>query len=251
MANIGIDIGSQNTKVAILEAGKILALAKVPTGFDQQVSVRKAIKLGLDKAGIDMPASAQIRVTGIGRKAVPDISTNEINETMSAAKGAFFHFPSARVVIDAGAENVTVMKVNEQMRVLDFATNDKCAAGAGSFVESMTKALGTSIDDFAKSALQRTEKININAQCVIFAESEVVSLVHSGASPADISGAIHEAIADRISALVRRVGLEKDVVVMGGMANNVGFIDALEKALDVNVLVATDPEYACAIGAAL
>ena len=251
MPNLGIDIGAANTKVAVVENHSILALASEPTGFDQVASAEAAIKSALQKARINKESLKQIKATGVGRKAISHITPDEVNEIASAAKGAHFLFPSARTVIDAGAEEVRAVSLGGEGKIKDFAINEKCAAGAGSFTETMAKALEMPLEEFAKAALQSSKKISMNAQCAIFAESEVVSLIHSGFSKADISRAVHDAIADRISAVARRVGLEKDIALIGGMANNVGFVDALKRALDMNVLVLPDPEYASAIGAAV
>jgi len=251
MPKLGIDVGAQNTKVAILENSSVLALASMPTGFDQVGSAEAAIKLALEKANVDRQSIQQIRATGAGRKAVSSITPNEVTEVASAAKGAYFLSNSARTVIDAGAEEARAMLLDNSGKIKDFAINEKCAAGAGSFTEAMAKALEISLEELTKLALQSDRKIPMNAQCVIFAESEVVSLIHSGYTKADISKAIHDSIADRISAVARRVGLEKEVVLIGGMGNNVGFVDALKRALSMDVFVPPDPEYVSAIGAAI
>ena len=251
MPNLGIDIGAANTKVAIIDDSNILALASAPTGFDQAASAEAAIKLALEKAKIDRQSLKLIRATGAGRKAVPNITTAEINEFFSAAKGARLLFNSARTVIDAGAEEARAVRLDGNGKVRDFAINEKCAAGAGAFTEAMAKALEISLDELTKISLQSSKKIPMNAQCVIFAESEVVSLIHAGISKADISRAVHDSIADRISAVARRVGLEKDVVLIGGMGKNVGFVDALKRTLNMDVLVPADAEYVSAVGAAI
>lgn len=251
MPKLGIDIGAQNTKVAVVDNGSILALTTVPTGFDQLASAESAIKLAIDKAKIERWSLGEIKITGAGKKSVPSITSAEINEIASAAAGARFFFPSVRTIIDAGAEEVRAVSLDSDGKIRDFAVNEKCAAGAGSFTEAMAKALEMPPDEFAKVSLQGTKKIPMNAQCAIFAESEVVSLIHSGATRADISRAVHDSIADRISAVARRVGLEKDVVIIGGMAKNAGFVDALKRALSMDIIVPPDPEYVSAIGAAI
>lgn len=251
MPNLGIDIGAENTKVAIIEDSTILTLATVPTGFDQLASAEAAIGLALERVGLNRDSIKRIRLTGVGRKAVSEITEDEVNEINAAAKGAYYFFNTARTVIDAGAEEVRAIRLDDGGKVREFAINEKCAAGAGTFTEAMAAALETSLEEFAKAALQSTKKIPMNAQCAIFAESEVVSLIHSGASRADISRAVHDGIAERISAVARRLGLEKDIVLIGGMGNNAGFVSALRRILNMDVLVPKNPEYASAIGAAI
>jgi len=205
----------------------------------------------LQKAKITRDDLKQIRVTGSGRGDVTNITTDEINEIFAAAKGAYFFVPSARIVIDCGAEEVRGVKLDDKGNVKDSAVNERCAAGAGAFIETMAKALEISRDEFVERALRSTNKIPINAQCVIFAESEVVSLIHSGASREDISNAIHDAMAERISSLVMRLGMEKDVVIMGGLADNASFIKSMNRVLKTEVVVPPNPSYLGAIGAVL
>lgn len=251
MANIGIDVGAEYVKVAIVNNHSVLALANATTGVDQLASANEALKLALAKAKMDKKDIQQIKATGAGRKSVVSITKDEVNEAAAAAAGAIFFFPSAKTVIDAGAEEVRAVSMGDEGKVKDFAVNEKCAAGAGSFTESMAKALEISLDELAQGSLKSTKKIAMNAQCVVFAESEVVSLIHSGATVGDISRSVHDAIADRISAVARRVGLVKDLVLIGGMGRNAGFVDSLKKTLNMDVLVPSDPEYAGAIGAAV
>jgi benzoyl-CoA reductase subunit D len=99
--------------------------------------------------------------------------------------------------------------------------------------------------------LNSTQEIPMNAQCAVFAESEVVSLLHAKTPKADIARAVHDAIASRIISLVRKVGFEPDVVLIGGVAYNAGFVDSLKRGLECEILVPDDPEYVSAYGAAL
>jgi benzoyl-CoA reductase subunit D len=140
--------------------------------------------------------------------------------------------------------------VSSDGRVLDFAINEKCAAGTGTFVEAMSRALEVSLDEMSKITLQSTQDLSINAQCAVFGESEVVSLIHQKTPKPDIARAVMNAIAGRIASLARIVGLEKDVVMVGGMARNAGFVDSLKKNLEMDVRVPEDPDYIGALGAA-
>jgi benzoyl-CoA reductase subunit D len=154
-------------------------------------------------------------------------------------------------VLDVGAEEGRAIRCNEQGKVLDFALNEKCAAGAGAFTEAMSRALEVDIEALGPMSLESTQAIPMNAQCAVFAESEVVSLLHAKTPKEDIARAVHDAIASRIVSLARKVGFEPDVVLMGGLARNPGFVDSLERALDCRVSIPEDPEYTGAYGAAL
>ena len=124
---------------------------------------------------------------------------------------------------------------------MDFAINEKCAAGTGTFVEAMSRALEVSVDEMSKITLQSTQTLSTNAQCAVFGESEVVSLIHQKTPKPDIARAVMNAIAGRVASVARIVGLEKDVVMVGGMAKNAGFVDSLKKNIDMNVVVLGEP----------
>jgi benzoyl-CoA reductase subunit D len=251
MLTAGIDMGSKNIKVVILKDDKeILAQASVLGGIDQKASAEEALKAALQKAKAKRSDLKHIISTGVGRKAAP-YATRDVSEIAAATKGAHFLVPSARVVVDIGAEEGRAARCNGKGTVQDFAINEKCAAGAGSFVETMARALEVSTEEFAELSLKSKAVVPMNAQCIIFAESEVISLLHAKTPQVDISRAIHDGIADRVASMIRRVGIEKDLVLIGGVARNKGFIDALKRNLKVEIKVPEEPEYVSALGAAL
>lgn len=250
MITAGIDIGAKNSKVLILKDGQVLAKGMVLTGFDQRASAEEAFEAALKQAGISRDQIERIVATGVGKDEAP-YAEERITEVTAAAKGAVFLVPSARTVIDVGGEEGRALRCDESGRVIDFAINEKCAAGAGAFVEAMARALEVSLDEFAQISLKSEKTIPMNAQCAVFAESEVVSLIHAKVPKHDIARAVHDAIADRIISMTRRVGVEKDVVLVGGMARNVGFVDAMKRGLGMDVIVPEDPEFVGALGAAL
>ena len=248
MINAGIDIGGKDVKVLLLKDGQILAREKASGGFEPagvtEELLERAIKNARSKEDIE-----RIGVTGSGKKYAPPHEV-EITEIGAAAKGASFLIPSARTVIDSGAEDSRGIKCEGGV-VKDFATNDKCAAGAGAFTESMARALEVSLEEFGKIALQSTKTVPINAQCAVFAESEVVSLINSKVAKEDIAKAVNDALAERVVAMVKRIGVEKDVVVVGGLAKNPGYVEGLKQGFKTDVLVPEYPEFVGALGAAL
>jgi len=250
MTSAGIDCGSKMTKVVILRDGQVLAKSQTLTGFDQKEAVEKAVGEALRQAGLRLEELEGICATGAGRKVVP-YKNREITEVGAAAKAAVFLLPSARTVVDVGAEEGRSIKCDETGKVSDFAVNEKCAAGAGTFTEAMARALEVSLEEFGRLSLKSKQAVPMNAQCAVFAESEVVSLVHAKTPKEDIARAVHDAIANRITSMMRRVGIVKDVILIGGLALNPGFVDALKRDLDMEVHVPQDPEFAGALGAAL
>jgi bzd-type benzoyl-CoA reductase Q subunit len=129
--------------------------------------------------------------------------------------------------------------------------NDRCAAGAGAFIEAMTRALELKLEEMGALSLKADKAIPMNAQCVIFGESEVVTLIHQGTPKENIAKAVYDAMSDRISSMVRRLGINPDVALIGGVARDVGLVSSLKKNLRVDLFIPQDPEYAAALGAAL
>jgi benzoyl-CoA reductase subunit D len=174
-----------------------------------------------------------------------------VTEVGADARGVIHLFPEARTVIDVGAEEGRAIKVDARGKVVDFAINEKCAAGAGAFTEAMARALDVTLEELGPLSLQSTKAIPMNAQCAVFAESEVVSLVHAKTPKPDMARAIHDAIADRITSMVRRVGVEEKIALIGGVARNPGFVRSLEEDLSTKVLIPDVPQFVGAMGAAI
>jgi predicted CoA-substrate-specific enzyme activase len=247
----GIDVGAKNVHTVLIRDGDLVARAVVASGFDHAESAERGLTEAARIAGARREDIELVAATGAGRKALP-FAAEQPTEIAADARGAFDLFPQARTVIDVGADEARAIRLGEDGRVVDFATNEKCAAGAGAFVEAMSRALEMPLDEFAKASLDSTEIIPMNAQCTVFAESEVVSLIHANTPPADIARAVHDAMAGRVATMVRRIGVVDPVVLGGGAALNVGFVKSLAEALGgVDVYVLADAEYLGAHGAAL
>jgi benzoyl-CoA reductase subunit D len=250
MITVGIDMGSKTVKTLVLKDGEILGKTTESMELDRLKSAMAGYKSALEAAGVYPNDVDKIVATGIGRKVV-DWAHKGTTVVGCDARGAVELFPSAKMVIDIGANEARAIKCDETGKVIDFAVNEKCAAGSGAFVESMARAMQLSLEDFAKLSLESDKSISINAQCVIFAESEVVSLVHDETDREDICRAVHDAIASRIASMARRVRLEDNVALIGGAAYNIGLIGSLERELKVTFSVPEAPEYVGALGAAL
>jgi len=250
MITAGVDCGARTVKVLILKDGQALARETAITGFDQAASIEQAFQSALKRAGLSREDLRHITATGMGRSAVP-FAQSEVTEVTADAKAVVSLIPEARTVIDVGAEEGRAIRCEPDGRVKDFAVNEKCAAGAGTFVETMARTLELKLEEIGPLSLKSQQTIPMNAQCAVFAESEVVSLIHQGTAKEDIIRAVHEAMADRIAAMVRRVGIEEAVVAIGGVAYDIGFLRALQDELGIDVKVPEDPEFIGALGAAL
>jgi len=243
-------MGSKNVKVMVLKDSQILAKDLIPSGFDQKTATEKVFNNALQKASLSRGDIDHIVATGAGKDSAP-YANSEVSVVGADALGGNFLYPSARTVIDVGAETSRAVRCNEKGRMIDFVINEKCAAGSGTFIEAMARALEVKLEEIGPLSLKAKKTISMNAQCTIFAESEVVSLIHEKASKADIAKAIHDSIANRIASLARRLGIQGDVVLVGGVAKNVGFVNSLQKTLGVELLVPEEPEFVGALGAAL
>jgi len=250
MITAGIDVGALTTKVVLLKDGNILASSVVLTGESSSGAVTKAMDNALGLAGLTMGDVASIASTGIGKEEVP-YTAEQASEVVCVAKGAHFLYPTVGTVVDIGAESSRVVKCDSNGRASDFALNDKCAAGTGVFLSAMAKAMEVKLEDMGRLSLESKEDVEITAMCVVFAESEVVSQVHRRVKKIDILAGIHKSIATRVSGMTNRIGVNKDVVVIGGVARNIGVVKALERALGAEVLVPENPQIVGALGAAL
>ncbi|HEX9812193.1 MAG TPA: acyl-CoA dehydratase activase [Burkholderiales bacterium] len=262
MYTAGIDMGARSVKVVLLEELKVEGAPQLkwgvkqthimfPEDLDMDVAAEKVYGEALQAAGLTREQIGRVVATGTGRKQVK-FAQDSVTEVSAGARGAVFMCPSARTVIDVGAEEGRGIKAAPDGKVVDFAGNEKCAAGAGAFAESMSRALQLPLADFGAASLRSQKTIPMNAQCTVFAESEVVSLIHANTPKEDIAKAVLDAVASRVTAMARRVGIEEDVVLIGGMVHNPGFVQSLKNALGVEkVLLPEMPEYIGALGAAL
>jgi len=250
MITVGIDVGFLTTKAAISEGGKVIAFHEVLTGDSGREASAKAVKAALSSPAMDSKDIAKIVSTGAGKGDIP-YDGEQATEMLCDVKGALYYFPLAKTVIDMGAECVRVIRCGPTGRVLDFGLNDKCAAGAGIFLDVIAKALEIDLVDIGPLSLQGKEDIDITATCSVFAESEVVGLIARGKDKASILAGILKSVANRIYTLANRVGIVQDVIFIGGGAKNVGLVKNLKTLFKKELLIPQNPQVIGAIGAAL
>ncbi len=250
MITCGMDLGTQKIKALILKDGVVVGRGLAFSGFDPTAAARLSVNAALKQAGIDLSAIQSFLATGSAMHLAP-FTKSTISMMGADAKAATHIFPTVRTVIDVGAEEARAVKCDERGVMLDFVVNERCAAGAGAFIEAMARALEVKMEEMGPLALNADRASQINASCVIFGESDVVSLIHRQEPKAEIARAIYDAMADRVSSMVHRLGVNPEVILVGGVARDVGFIASLNSKLGVNVLVPQYPEFAGALGAAL
>jgi len=190
-----------------------------------------------------------IVATGYGRVSI-DFADRVVTEITCHARGAAYLVPGTDLVIDIGGQDSKVIRINEQGQVLDFAMNDKCAAGTGRFLQVIAAALGVDVSELAALSAGKTP-LTLNSMCTVFAESEVISLISQGKEKGEIIAGLHQSIARRIASMVQRMGSLNRITFTGGVARNEGVRKSLEQQIGVPVLVPDDCQMAGAIGAAL
>jgi predicted CoA-substrate-specific enzyme activase len=250
MLSAGIDVGAENTKVAVIEGDRLLAFSTVPSGWDTQASVRLAFSEAVSKAGINSEAIGRIGATGMGGKNVA-LATVYATDSTCSPRGALWLFPSARTVIDIGAEQSQAMTFDDKGTILQYVRNDQCAAGAGAFITEMASVLELGTADLSQASRLSEKKLKINSTCTIFAESEVISLLNEGANKNDIARAVCDAIAGKAASLVQELKIEKDIIFIGGVACNASIAGLLRDKIGLDVIVPEEPRIISAIGAAL
>jgi predicted CoA-substrate-specific enzyme activase len=252
MKALGIDIGSLTTKVVILEDDGTLSLNVIPSGDEPESSARAALKGSLGQIELNLDHDLYLVSTGIGSKSV-SFTHQQKAITTCLARGVHHLFPSARMAIDIGAESCNVIKVNERGRINDWVNHDKCAAGTGVFLQQMAKIMQMPLKNMSRLSLNANSVPDITSTCAVFAESEVISHVHRDppTPKEDIVAGIYSSVVSRIMTLCKRIGIEKDVAVVGGVALNSGLVNILENALGFKVLVPDTPQIAAALGAAI
>ncbi len=250
MAVAGIDMGAKTIKVVIMKDSEVVAQSLVLGGREKEKFAQQAFDEALNKAGLSRSDIQRIVATGLGRKRAT-FADEDVTMVTADVRGINWLFPSARTILDVGAEEGRAISCDAKGKLIDFAVNEKCAAGAGTFVETMARTMEIKLEEAGELSLKSTQKIEMNAQCAVFGESEMVSLVHRRIPKIDIIHAVHDAIASRIGSLARTLSIEKDVILIGGAAKNIGFVDSLKRDLEVDLLIPKDPEFVGALGAAL
>ena len=249
----GCDSGSAYTKCVILdETGKMVSDVTLRSRINSVLSAQDALNQAVAKVdGLEKPEDLDYLVgTGYGRNKVPFADEN-ISEISCHAMGVHVADPDVKAIIDIGGQDVKGIAVDDDGTVLNFAMNDKCAAGTGRFFETMAKAFEMELPEFSKLSLNAKNVIPITAQCTVFAESEVISLVGEGKPMDEIAAGIELSVAKRCFVMAKKAGAVEDITLTGGCAKNDGLKAAIEKVLKLNVInLPIDPQLMGALGAA-
>lgn len=249
----GCDVGSTYTKCVILdENGQMVAnvtnRSKINPVQSAEIALNDAVSQVKD---LNSPSDLSYLIgTGYGRNKVPQADEN-ISEISCHAMGVHITNPNVKAIIDIGGQDVKGIAIDTDGTVKNFAMNDKCAAGTGRFFEAMANAFEMSLSEFSKLSLTAKNTIPITAQCTVFAESEVISLVGEGKPMDEIAAGIELAVAKRCFVMAKKAGATTSITLTGGCAKNDGLKQAIEKVLKIKVVdLDIDPQLMGALGAA-
>jgi len=246
----GIDLGSTMTKVVIMDmGGSIRSRVIGPTGAEHRRLANKVTEQALEEANLSFDEITLVVATGYGRISVP-FADRQITELTCHAKGVASFFPSVRTALDIGGQDAKALKIRDG-KLINFAMNDKCAAGTGRFLEVIADALGIKLEELGSLSSKSKNKVQISNTCTVFAQQEVISHLTNGVALEDIVAGLHDAVASRAVGLIRKLKLEPDVVFTGGVAMNSGVVNAVREYLGCEVLVPQEPLLSGAIGAAI
>jgi predicted CoA-substrate-specific enzyme activase len=228
---VGIDVGSTYTKAVMMDETRgVRATAIRRSGYKPAAAAAAAYEELLANAGVAREEVTYIATSGYGRYMVPFRHT-QITELTCHALAMVYHFPQVRTILDNGGQDIKAIRIDEGGRVRAFRLNDKCAAGTGAFLEKTARYLGLKTGDIGPYALRSTKPVEISSVCAVFAESEVINHLSTGIAPEDIMQGAISALAGRALQLMKRVGLEKEFALAGGMTQNAAMVAALEAKL--------------------
>jgi predicted CoA-substrate-specific enzyme activase len=248
---VGIDVGSSATKCVVLDAaGRRVGDHVLSSGFDYRAAAAEALTESLRKANANRDDIAYCVSTGYGRRSVAQADW-VITEITCHARGAREWYPEVRNIIDIGGQDTKVIRINAKGQMTDYRMNAKCAAGTGTFLESIALKLGIPLSEVDELAMKSTADTVINSYCTVFAGTEVIERIKEGHPREDISMGLFRSIASRVSEMIAAPD-NGAVGVTGGVAAHCrAMVRALEEVLETRVLLPPMPQHAGAYGAAL
>ncbi len=251
MITAGIDVGSSSTKAIILDDGEVLASSIILTTPDSEESAKSVMDKTLQQAKLSLSDIQYIVGTGYGRVNIP-FANQTLTEISCHAKGAQAQDANVRTILDMGGQDCKAIRCDGMGRVVNFAMNDKCAAGTGRFLERIAAAINCPLDLIGLRSLQGVNKdLPISTTCAVFAEADILKLIRDGKEINDILACAFDSLVHRIEGLLSRVGVEYSLCISGGVGKNIGIVKRLEKHFKGEIFLSAEPQLVGAFGAAL
>ena len=249
----GVDIGSTTAKAVILNRDGHIWTSILSSGTNPPLAGKQVLESTSEKSQHPLADIEYIVATGYGRVSA-DYANKTITEIACHGRGAHFVCPTTRTIIDIGGQDAKSISLDENGKVIDFLINDKCAAGTGRFLESTAQmVLEVPIEELAKLSGKATDAPLISNTCVVFAQTEMISLLANGVSVENLVAGLHKSVASRVASMAKRMSVIPSVMMTGGVAKNLGIVKALEEELNIDIIVPSDfdPQLVGALGAAL
>jgi predicted CoA-substrate-specific enzyme activase len=248
----GLDLGSTYVKCVVMRDKDVLGHAVLPTGHDHDATAANALAQALAMANLNDEQVEYTVSTGYGRR-VASTADSTVSEITANAAGTRWvgREMGVRTIIDIGGQDTKVIALDDDLQISNFKMNDKCAAGTGRFLEVLARVLEIPLDDLGPVSLRSSDPVPITTTCLVFAKSEVATLITEGYKKEDIVAGIHKAVARRLASMAKKVGVKQAVFFDGGPARNIGMVSALEAELGVKMAVPPIPQIVTATGAAL
>lgn len=247
---MGIDIGSVTGKGVITKNGDVAAYHVVSSGINYGTAAEKVREGLLAKAKLSPEDIAYTIASGYGARNVY-FASEKSADMVCSARGVNHVFPLARTIIDVGGQSTQVTRIDERGRVVNFVVSEKCASGSGRFLQVIANVLRMDLADIGPLSLKSESPVTFTTGCAVFGESEAITRVCEGVSKEDILAGVHGSLADKVSALVSRIGFEEECALIGGGGLDVGLVKSIEEKLQIHLLVPAQPQIIVALGAAL
>jgi predicted CoA-substrate-specific enzyme activase len=258
-AYLGIDVGSVSTNLVVIDSrGNLLKEIYVPTA-GRPIEV---VSAGLREIKEELGSRVNVRgvgTTGSGRELIGELTgADTVNDEITAHKTGAMHvcrqlgMPQVDTIFEIGGQDSKFIRIRDGV-VVDFAMNEACAAGTGSFLEEQAEKLGVSIKgEFAHLALSSRNPIRLGERCTVFMARDVSNLLLKGAAVADLCAGLAYSVAlNYLNRVVRGRKLGNVIYFQGGTAYNDAVAAAFSVILKKPIVVPPHNGVIGAIGIAL
>lgn len=246
---MGIDIGSAYSKGVIIRDSELVAYHVILSGANYQTAAETIKQELLRQANLSQDDIAATAATGTGAANV-SFASQKVSDIVCTARGINSIFPQVKTAIEVAGQSAKVIRINEQGLVTDFTVSEKCAAGSGRFIEVIANVLRIDLKDFGPLSLKSKNPTAFGSGCAVFGESEAITRVAEGIPKEDIAAGVNQALASKISSLVKKIKLVEPCAICGGGALNTGLVNMVEQELNIQLLVPPQPQIVTALGAA-
>jgi len=247
---VGVDVGSVATKGVVVRDGDINCYHLVPSGFHYGDAANRLLRELLEKADVSLDDVDGIVTTGSGAGNA-GFKSRQVSEILCCVRGIQAILPTVRTIISVGGQSSQAIRIGEYGRMADFVISEKCAAGSARFLQVIANVLRINLADIGPLSLKSSSPITFSTGCAVFGETEAITRVAEGFSVEDILAGVHESLANKLSSLAAKVGLEGDCAICGGGGLDVGLVKSLEEKLGRTLLVPDRPQHVTALGAAV